>query len=196
MRRQEEDFIEEDNNNDEEDECDDFVQNLSSGDDEEDAIMDELEKKMELSYKQRIEELSNANSGSGVLGLQRSRPESSSTNGGCRGSSLGVGIARLRSAQMRPSDLKPLNPQSLNNPYSFASNNQSNPNILAGINEDEKNDAVIFTQNSISVLPPVNEEMDIYSRLVKYIQEKSITRDQLCKPMHLYLNMEELYQSF
>jgi hypothetical protein len=70
------------------------VQNISSG---EDDLEDELEIKMELSYKQRQDD------------RRSQRPESSSTYAGGNASAAlnNISIARLRSAQMRPSDLKP-----------------------------------------------------------------------------------------
>lgn len=161
----------------------DFVQDLSSGEDEEDAKIEELEQKMELSYKQRLEELSQG---------RRSRPESSSTNGGgCRGSTLGVGIARLRSAQMRPSDLKQ---SSLNNPYSQAS--MSNPNLAL---EEACTDGVNYTTHSVQLLPEVIEEespLDLMTRFSKFVNTKNVGRDAFCKAVNLYLTMEELYQAF
>ncbi len=96
------------------------MQNLSSGDESE----DELEKKMELSYKQRQDERRSSQ-----------RPESSSTYGsGVHTAVLNnISIARLRSAQMRPSDLKPF---SLNHAQSQASHTNNVNNIC--IEEEEK----------------------------------------------------------
>jgi hypothetical protein len=65
-----------------EEEEDDFVQNLSDGD--EDALLDQIEEQMELSYKQRVQ------------GQRSSRPESSSTYGSNMNNQ--IAITRLRSA--------------------------------------------------------------------------------------------------
>lgn len=113
---------------------------------------------MELSYKQRLEDVA------------RSRPESNSS---FLGSSCGgprSAVQRLRSAQMRPSDLKPLN----NNPYSQVSRDMSNPNIAIEEEEGE----------------------DVYTRFSKHVAARGIEKQAFCKPVDLYLTPAELKQCF
>ena len=101
-------------------------------------------------------------------------------------------VHRLRSAQMRPSDLKPLNPSSQNNPYSQVSRDMSNPNIAI----EEEKEVFQEVDNPIQKKQPstveVHENMNIYERLSKHVNDTKVEKDTFCRQIHLYLTMEEL----
>jgi hypothetical protein len=63
---------------------------------------------------------------------------------------------------------------------------------------DGGNNLVNFTGNSIQqqVYDVIIEEEDIYTRFSRFVCELEIQKEAFCKPLHLYLTLDELSSCF